>query len=739
MITPAAATLSFVHRVAILSIRVRAWLRSNERARRTRLVAQMERTDCAAACLAILLGAHGHAAPLSAVRARCGVGREGASAAAIVLAASEFGLRVQAYRVTPQSLVELALPAIVHVDGDHFVVLRRRTATGWSVLDPAAGAVWWSDADLARRLCHIALVGTPGDGFVARRATQPGLARYLAQLRRCRSAIGLVVVSTLLLEVAALVPPTATRLVVDHVIQPGNGDLLAAITVAAAAAGAGHLLLLFVRDRVIQALHAVLDISLLGEFVGHALRLPMSDLAQRPVGDMMQRVQANVALREFSSGSVRCLCDIAMALAYAGLMLSYHPLLCAGVVSMHLARLGLTRVESSARRDAAAREQAAAGLEQNAASEALGALEFVQGFGLQEAVSRRQRDRRNERGRAALERIALVQRNARRLLFFDSCTQAVLLGATGTAVIAGQLSLGQFAAFLVMAAALGRPLQSMMNLAGELTMLRGSLERVDDILGLAQEVSGTRRPGSTAGAIDLRDVHHRFSRHAPWTLDGITLRVDAGECVAIVGPSGAGKSTLAGLLVGLWRPTSGTVLLDDEDLAELDVRTVRQRVAIVLQDSFVFDDTLRANLMLGDLPVSDRDLAEATRAAQLHEVAQALPRGLDTPLGTGGSRLSAGQRQRIALCRALARHPKVLVLDEATGHLDAVTEAAIHAELEKLACTRIIISHRLSTMQHVDRILVMSAGRIVQQGRYAALAAEPGTFRDLLQAGEFLC
>jgi ATP-binding cassette subfamily B protein len=723
----------------VLRLPALPWLRQLMLRRRVPLVSQMERTDCGAACLAMVLGHHGHAAPLVEVRELCGIGRDGASAAAIAQAARQRGLQAQAFRVTEESLGGLPMPAILHVDGAHFVVVERAVREGWSVLDPAGGRTRWSAQEMARRLSGVALVCTPSDGFERRRAPRPTLGRYLAQLRRCRSPIALVGACTLLLELVALVPPAATQVMVDHVILPQRDAWLWVVAAAVAAACASQVALVFVRDRVIHWLHAALDLSLMSGFVAHLLHLPLAALAQRPAGDLMQRVQANIELRDLSTRLIDCVLDSALVLAYAALMLAYHPLLGLGVLSSHGVRLALTQAWRGAQREAIGQEQAALGRERGAAAEALGAAEFVQAFGLAGALARRQRERLDERGNAALRRTLLGQRSARGMTAFDAVCHAALLAGAGFAVMAEQLTLGEFAGFLALHALLGRPLQSMAALAGELALLRGSLERIDDVLAAPVEARGGQVLPDLRGDIELRGVCHRYSRHAPWVLDGIDLRIAAGERVAIVGPSGAGKSTLARLVLGLATPTSGEERLDGHDLRTLDMVALRRRMAAVLQDAFVFDDTARANLALADDDLPSRDLHAAARVAQLHDVLEALPQGYDTPLGPGGLRLSAGQRQRLMIARALAHRPSVLVLDEATSHLDTATEAALQSHLDGMRCTQLVIAHRLATVRNADRILVMQGGRIVQSGRFEDLGLVPGVFRDLLQAGGAWC
>jgi len=709
-----------------------AWRRS---LRRPPLVSQMQRTDCGAACLTMVLAYHGHAAPLAEVRARCGFGRDGASAAALAAAAAEYRLRASAFRVTPAGLADLPWPAVLFVDGEHFVVLAGRGRAGWCVLDPARGRVRWSDAEMARRLSGVALSFVPAEGFERRRASHPGWGRYRAQLRPSGRAVALIALATAGLELAALVPPAALQRVVDEVIRAADRQALCAIAAAAVAAALGHALLLFARDRVIHRLHAALDVSLMSSFVLHLLRLPREEQMQRTAGDLMQRVQSNVALRDVAARLVTVSCDGLLLLGYAVLLGVYSPALATAVLLAHGLRLGLVRAGQDARSEAAAQEQVALGRERSAAAEVLAVPEFVRAWGLAEPLARRQRRRLRERVDASSRRQALAQRSALALQAYDGVAFALLLGGGAMAVATGALSPGRFAAFLAVAASMARPLQSLAALAGELAQLRGALARLDDVWSVPSPAPGGRLAQPLRGALELRGVRLRYGRHGPWVLDGVDLQVAAGEKVALVGASGAGKSTLLALALGILRPSEGQVLIDGRDLAALDRAALRDGVAAVLQQPFLFDGSARANLWLGGDPPGDERLHDAARQAQLHEVLAALPQGYETPIGAGARRLSAGQRQRLALARAFARRPALLVLDEATSHLDPETEAALQRRLDAMACTQLIAAHRLATVRRVDRIVVLQAGRIAQVGRFDELAAVAGPFRDLLEAG----
>jgi ATP-binding cassette, subfamily B, bacterial len=213
----------------------------------------------------------------------------------------------------------------------------------------------------------------------------------------------------------------------------------------------------------------------------------------------------------------------------------------------------------------------------------------------------------------------------------------------------------------------------------------------------------------------------------------VSLSIESGELVALVGRTGSGKSTLARLLIGLERPQSGRVLYDGRDLVTLDLASVRSRIGVSLQHPYLFGGTIRSNLALGRR-VSDQEMAAACRMARIDREIAAMPMGYDSMIADGGSSLSGGQRQRLALARALIADPAILLLDEATSALDALTELEVHEQIARLTCTRIVIAHRLSTIRNADRILVLSEGRIVEQGSHVELLSRCGSYAALIAA-----
>jgi len=294
-------------------------------------------------------------------------------------------------------------------------------------------------------------------------------------------------------------------------------------------------------------------------------------------------------------------------------------------------------------------------------------------------------------------------------------------------------SVGGFVAFVMAMLQLLQPIKHLSEVAGPITRGLAALERgvglVDDT---PPEASGTHAPARCEGRLEMRDVTLHYEGANVPALEGVSLRFEPGETIALVGPSGAGKSTVANLLPRFFEPTSGAVLLDGVPLPAWNVHVLRRQFALVSQDVVLFNDSIAANVALGEAP--DRERVRAALAgANLLDFVQSLPLGIDAPVGHNGNQLSGGQRQRVAIARAIYKNAPILILDEATSALDSESERLVQDALEHLmqGRTSIVIAHRLSTIERADRIVALDAGRVVEQGSHAELLARGGLYARL--------
>ena len=701
-------------------------------------VQQLEWTDCGAACVAMVLKFFGRDVTLDEVREVVGGGaREGADAQSLRKAAEWYGLRARGISIDLEHLKFLPAGTILHWEFNHFVVFERLTRRGAEIVDPGRGRRIIPVKQLGTSFTGIALVFEPTDTFTAKRAGSGRWAWYLQQLAGQRHLLTRVVVMSLLLRVFALAVPLLTAVLVDRVIPRADESLLLVVMIGLAGMLGFQIVTSLVRTHLLLQLRTNLDTRLALGFVDYLARLPFDFFQRRSAGDLMMRVNNNATIREvLTANTLSGLIDGLFVLLYIALILGVDPLL--GLVTLGLGALQLVVLIVARRRY---RELLVRALDAQARSQSY-LVEVFAGMSTLKAAAAEGRaverwsnlyvDELNvslDRGRTTARVDAVMG-----ALTSGSPLVILMLGALR--VIDGELSLGTMLAINAVAIGLLAPLASLVNAGLQLQLLGGYMDRVEDVLNTKPEQSGqdAARVPKLTGRVTLQGVSFRYGERAPLVVRDVSIDIKPGSKIAVVGKSGCGKSTVASLIAGLYRPVEGKILFDGNDLARLDLPSLRRQIGIVFQQPYLFGGSIRSNIALTDpgLPL-DRVIA-AARAAAVHDDIDGMAMGYDTLIADGGSSLSGGQRQRIAIARALVHRPALLILDEATSSLDAETERAVMTELAQLRCTQIVLAHRLSTIVDADLILVMDRGEVVESGTHRELLARGEVYSRLVAA-----
>lgn len=706
-------------------------------------VLQMEALECGAASLAMILAYHGRWVPIEELRLRCGVSRDGTKASNILKAARHYGLNAKGVRLEPADLATLRLPAVLHWNFCHFVVLEGIRGKTAYLKDPAFGARRVPVAEVEESFTGVALVFEPGPDFV-RGGTRPAFWTVIAgELDGSRQAVMLAALLSLVLVLPGIATPLFAKIFIDQILlQHLHGWLRPLLLGMAAMAlfrgGVGWL-----RDRQLARLEAKLAILLSARLLWRMFDLPIDFFLQRHAGDLASRVEAaDDVARLLSGGLAVAFLSIPASLLFAILMILIDPPLAAIAILAALVNALVLRLVASERESLAHWLYKERSLLAAATVAAVRSIETIKASGLeQDAFARWAGFHAKQLG--AERRVDAI--NATLGLFptlIAALGMVALIGVGARQVIAGETTVGGLVAFTVLFAAFFEPIARVANLSGDLQDARAALARVTDISahpldrrsGLDDEVGKIvpALPARLSGRVTLSKVSFGYGALDPPLIVDFDLDVRPGARVALVGASGSGKSTIARLVAGLVEPWSGEISFDGLRIGELPHSYLANSLSYVDQDVFLFEGSIADNVTLWDGSTSDLAITLALQDACIFDdIAQR--QGLaSAPVAEGGFNFSGGQRQRLEIARALVTDPSILILDEATAALDPVVERQVDDNLRRRGCTCIIVAHRLSTIRDCDEIIMLEHGRVIARGTHDALIATCPAYAAML-------
>lgn len=707
--------------------------------KRVPVVLQMTHHECGAACLAMVLNYYGRAITLAETRLALPSGRDGLTARAIADAARHYGLRVRAFSLEPASLGQVRMPAIVHWDFQHFLVVERWSPKGVDVVDPALGRRHLTHDEFNAGFTGVVLTLEPGAGF-RRQSAQDRLSwrGYLTQLLQTPGARGLlaqILGAAALLQVIGLAFPLVMKVLIDTVLPAQDASLLAMMGIGLVVLALAEVTLSYLRTGLALYLEIRLDIEVLLGFFEQVLTLPFRFFHERNSGDLMMRLGSTAVIRDMVTGqAIGTVLDGAMVAFYAVVLFLWQPLF--GVIALLFGALQIWLLLGSTRRlyELSAHDLAAQAESQSYLVEALGGIATLKASASEDRMLEHWSNLFFRQLNIALRRSHLVTLIDTGQGALGALAPIALLWIGGLWVIDGRMTLGAMLAVNTLALSFLGPLSSLVSTVQEMHLVGVHLDRIADVLQTPpeQDPQTVRAAPALSGHIEVRNAGFRYHETAPWAIRDLSVTIEPGQKVAVVGRTGSGKSTLALLLLGLYPLAEGEILYDGISLAQLNYRTVRSQFGVVLQDPALFSGSIRRNIAANDPDLPLAQIVEAAQMAAIHEEIAALPMGYETLIAEGGMDLAGGQRQRLALARALAHRPPILLLDEATSHLDALTEGIVDQNLSELRCTRIVIAHRQSTFRNADLILVLDSGIVVERGTHAELLALGGAYAALV-------
>lgn len=686
---------------------------------------QTEAAECALACIAMVASYYGHETDVTEMRKRYPVSLKGATVGRIAEVTDQMGMTCRPVQLELDELPQLQLPALLHWNLNHFVVLHAVKGDWAYIHDPAIGALKLSLRAASGHFTGVAIELEPGMAF-KRKAAPPtielkaligkvvGLKRGIAQL------LGLALV----IEVFALTLPILIQWITDEALVGGDRDLLTVLGFGMVAIGLSTAAIGAVRSYISMYISARFNMQWMSNVMGRLMKLPVEYFERRHLGDIVSRFGAVKSIEHgLTNAAIEAFLDGLLAVGTLVMMVLYSPSLASVTVVAVFLYGALRWLRYGAERTAAA------GLIAKQAKEQTYFLETVRGVRTIKLCNR-ERERRTAwlnlwvdatNASLVMQKLSLLFGTSWN--FISSLERAFVYWLGAVAVIDHRMSLGMLFAFLSYKEQFAGRINRLVDCVVEFKMLGISAERLADIVLTAPEERNVvnRREPSEDLTLALEDVSFRYAANDAPLLNGATLNVRPGECVAIIGPSGCGKTTYLKLVLGILKPDKGKIHLGGLSIEQLGLKNYRNVVATVMQDDHLFAGSLYDNIALLDPKPDPEWIYACAKSACIHEEISLMPMGYHTLVGDMGSVLSGGQKQRVLLARALYRRPKILLLDEATSQLDVGNEARIGEAIAALDITRIMIAHRPQTIAIADRIVRL------EQGKFVDVTAAMGT------------
>ena len=712
------------------------FVKKDKKIRRFPHVFQVDEMDCGAASLAMICRHFGRAVSLARIRQLVHTSSDGTSLRGICTAATELGLAARSVKASPRNVLEMPLPAIVHWEGNHWVVLYGIDDAYARVADPARGL---------RRIRRQAF-DEKWSGYVAlfdytKAFDNAPLGRSSAAwlwpfFRPYSGIVAKAFALAVVVSGLEMLLPILTQVVVDRVLVEQDAQLLNILVLSMIAVLAFSMLAMIVQRYLLSFAAVRIDAGTLDFLTRRLLALPMSYFNSRRTGDIQRRLQGMRHVREFMVQKAMTGLSAGVQLVAALVLMFMYSAVLAGVFLLTVpVYLLMMRFSSSRLRPMFDDMEEAFGRYQSYQIDAIKGIETVKAMAAELSF--------RELMLGQFHRVATrLFKSDFTMMLYDGTihsvtflTTVVFLWVGAYQVMRGQLTIGALVAFNALVALANAPIIRLLSLWDNLQLASVLLNRLNDVFDQEPEQGFDRShlvPVRTLeGRISFRNVGFRYGGpESPPILDDVTFDVPAGKMVAIVGRSGSGKTTFIKCLAGLLEPTSGTILYDGIDMKTLNYRDLRRQIGFVLQENHLFDDTIARNIAFGEEEPDLERVAWAARAASAHEFIERLPLGYDTKVGESGISISGGQRQRIAIARAVYLRPPVLIFDEATSALDTESERAVKENLNALleGRTSFVIAHRLSTVRDADLIVVLDMGRLVERGTHDELMKRQGLY-----------
>jgi ATP-binding cassette subfamily B protein len=724
------------------------------------LIKQLDGMDCGPACLRMIAAHHGRKFDRERLRELCSIGKAGVSLLGISEAAERIGLRSISVSVPFSRLRDQApLPCIVHWEQNHFIVVYKVTKKSVYVADPEAGLIRYTVEEFLRgwipgrpnpsdegKGVALLLEATPdfyrtqeraGDD---RESQRKGMRFFFGYLRPHKSLMIQLVVGLLVGLVFSLMFPFMTQAVVDYGIGNHDLHLISILLIGQLMLAFSETGISFIRGWIMLHMGSRISISLIADFLNKMLKLPTQFFDTRTSGDIMQRIEDHDRINRFlTSSSLDTIFSVFSFFVFAGILAFYNLVILGIFLGFTVLSVFWLLLFMKRRRVLDQKTFAMDAKEQDNVVQMISGVQEIKIQGLEQQKRWEWEAIAAQRYKLSVQKLSLKQMQRVGLVFISQLRRILISFVAARAVIGGDMTLGMMLATQYIVGQLGSPVNNLISFMHSAQDAKLSLERMQQIYDQEEEedyVVNKLRVFPPERTLTIHDLSFTYQgAGAKPVLSNINLQIPEGHVTAIVGSSGSGKTTLMKLLLGIYQPTAGKIYIGRTPIDQFDSHSWRDRCGIVMQDGFIFSDTIARNIACGSAAIDPARLSGSIRLANLDEFINSLPLGLQTKIGEDGQGISGGQKQRILIARALYKNPEYLLFDEATSSLDASNEHTIMSNLANFSKgrTSIVIAHRLSTVKSAAQIVVLDKGRVVEIGNHSQLVAKRGMYFNLVR------
>lgn len=652
----------------------------------------------------------------------------------ILRSLKRLGIKSSSTRFDKSRIESIPTPAILEKDDGTFAILAR--VNNIDALIQEAGSQQPKKIPISELAGYTHVLMATKRSLILKATEAFGFSWFIDEMLKYKKYIADILIASFFLQILALGTPLFFQAVVDKVLAHNGLSTLDVLAIGFIVVSLFEVILTGLRTYVLTHTANRIDVSLSSNLFTHLVYLPIHYFKTRRVGDTVARIRELENIRQFITGTAITLTiDVFFTIVFFGVMFYYSSVLTLVVLaSIPLYVFLAYAVTPVLRKDLD--EKFRLGAEnQSFMVESIGGIETMKSMATEPKFRKEWDEKISAYVNSSFNVSHISNLSSQITSFISKATTIALLWFGAHAVLAGELTIGGLIAFNMLAGRVSGPILRLSQLWSEFQQTRVGVERLGDILNTPNERSSTSRMRLPAikGQVRFEGLTFRYSNNRPAVIQDLSLNVTSGEIIGIVGRSGSGKSTMTKLIQRLYVPETGRVLVDGVDTSLIDPTWLRQQIGVVLQESFLYNRSIRENIAITDPGVSDEKIIQAAKLAGAHDFIVDLPEGYETVLGEQGSGLSGGQKQRIAIARALINNPRILIFDEATSALDYESEAIIQNNMKHICRGRtvFIIAHRLTAVRDANRVIVMDKGKIVEQGKHEDLITRKGHYRRL--------